>query len=228
LLSPGFYQWYFAFVALLVQSCCYGVDLASIESPGMEATLLLHRFETELSMGDSVVESRINRIGLILYEPAYPSFQPGLQIGALEINQSNNPVTAGINVTGNYLGVLFRSLLYQSSHSGIRLESGYTYHAADKLTSNQEINLRWHELLFNIHALLTYGNFNFVLGGYTHLIDGDETAFGPITQTREFAESEKTGMRFGLDYRVDISGKVGFYADSGARQGIGLVFTREF
>jgi hypothetical protein len=202
--------------------------LTTFESPGMEATLLIQRLKTDLKADDSIIESRINRIGLIIYEPANPSFQPGLQIGALEINQSNNPVTTGINISGNYLGVLFRSLLFRHNHSGIQLEGGYTYHVADKMLGNQEIDFKWHELLFNVNALLLYENFNLALGGYSFVIDGDETDFGSITQTREFTEDEKTGVHLGLEYRVDATGSVGIHVDSGGRRGVGLVFSREF
>ena len=194
----------------------------------MEATLLLQRFETDLNFDNSVIESRYNKVGLIVYEPSYSSFQPGLQVGAVEINQNNNPVTAGINPNGNYLGILFRSLLYDGHPLGLQLEGSYAYYAADKVMNNQEINLKWHELIFNIQATLSYDNFYIALGGYSQLLDGDETAFGTITQTRQFNENEKSGMHFELQYWVDATGKIGILVDSGGRQGIGLVFTREF
>jgi len=204
------------------------MDYTSFESSGMEATLLIQRYETDLNINSSIIESRFNKVGLIIYEPSYSSFQPALQFGALEISQNNNPATTGINLTGNYLGILFRSLLYGGSTLGIRLGGSYAYYAADKVKNNQEINLDWHELIFNIQALLVYEDFSIAFGGYSQLIDGDETAFGSVTQTRQFSENKKAGMDFEIEYWVDATGKIGIHVDSGARQGVGLVFTREF
>lgn len=223
-----FYRYCIVIIAMLACKPGYSMTPASFESSGMEATLSIQRLKINLDVDDSIIESRINRIGLILYEPGNQAFQAGLQAGALEINQTDNPVTTGINITGNYLGILFRSLLFRHGHSGLQLKGSYTYHDADKLLSDQEINFRWHELLLNVNALLAYENFNLALGGYSYLIDGDETDFGSITQTREFTEDEKTGVHLGFEYRVDATGRVGIHVDSGARRGVGLVFTREF
>jgi len=65
------------------------MGLSSFEEPGMRATLLIQRYETDLDVDHSIIESRINRVGLMLYEPAYAAFQPGLHVGAFNINQSN-------------------------------------------------------------------------------------------------------------------------------------------
>ena len=209
-------------------AACYSMDYATFESPGMEAQLVVQRLETDLNYDDAIVKSRINRIGMTLYEPSYPVFQPGLQLGAFEINQNNNPVTTGLNLTGNYLGVVFRSSLFRTDHSAMRLDGSYAYHSADKTLSDQDINLSWHEFMFTGYVQLMYGNLNFSLGGYTHSIDGDETAFGFITQTRQFEEKNNTGIHAGLDYWVDATGKVGLHVDNGGGREISLVFAREF
>jgi hypothetical protein len=215
-------------LALLMQSTAYSMDYTSFESAGMEASLLIQRYETKLNVDNSIIESRYNKVGVIIYEPSYKSFQPGLQLGALEINQSNNPVTAGISPTGNYIGVLFRSQFYSGGSLGLQLDGSYAYYSADKAKSDQEVNLNWHELIFYLSALSTYDDFYITFGAYSQLIDGDETAFGSITQTRQFNEDKRSGIHFEFHYWVDATGKIGIIADSGGRQGIGLVFTREF
>jgi len=204
------------------------MEHTTFESPGMKVSLIVQNLETDFNYDDSIVASSINRIAMLLYEPSYPSFKPGLQIGTFEINQDNNPVTAGINLTGDYLGVVFRSSLMHTDHSGIQLEGSYAYYSADKTKSDQEINLRWQEFQIDAYLLLEYGNLDFSLGGYTHSIDGDETAYGSITQTRNFHEQENTGIHAGLDYWVDATGKVGLYTNSGGGHEFSLIFTREF
>lgn len=217
-----------AVIAGIMQAPCYSMDYAGFESQGTEAQLIVQRLETDFNYGDISVNSRINRIGMTLYEPSYPTFQPGLQLGAFEINQDNNPVTSGINLNGNYLGVVFRSSLFRTDHSAMRLDGSYAYHSADKTLSNQDINLRWHEFMFDGYVQLSYGNLDFSLGGYRHSIDGDETAFGIITQTREFEEKDNTGIHAGLEYWVDATGKVGVHVDNGGGREISLIFAREF
>ena len=198
------------------------------ESPGMEASLVIQNLDTDFKYDDSIVKSSIDRIAMILFEPSYPSFQPGLQIGAFEINQDNNPVTNGINLAGNYLGVIFRSSLLRTEHSVIQVEGSYAYYSADKIFRDQEINLRWHEVQLQAYLLLEYGSLNFSLGGYTHSINGDEAAHGLITQTRNFEERENNGIHAGLDFWVDATGKVGVHANSGGGKEISLIFTRVF
>ena len=165
---------------------------------------------------------------MVLYEPSYPSFRPGLQIGAFDINQDNNPVTTGINLAGNYLGIVFRSSLVSAEHSGIQLEGSYAYYSADKTFNDQDINLHWHEFQIQAYMLLKYGNLDFSLGGYSHSINGEETAQGLITQTRHFDEQENNGFHAGLDFWVDATGKVGVYTNSGGGKQMSLVFTRAF
>lgn len=228
LLYPEFCRWCLAFVSLLAQSQVHSMDLASFEEPGMEATLLIQRYETDFDVDNSKIESRISRIGLILYEPSYPSFQPGLHAGAFNINQSDNPVTAGISLTGNYLGVLFNTHLYKQRNLGILLGGSYTYFDADRAGDDQEVSLQWHEYMANLQVRYAHGNLYYAIGGYTHLINGDEVAFGTITQTRELKVNERTGAHFELEHRVDATGKVGIHIDNGARQGVGLVFSRGF
>ena len=204
------------------------MGLSSFEEPGMRATLLIQRYETDLDVDDSIIESRINRVGLILYEPAYAAFQPGLHVGAFNINQSKNPVTAGMSLSGNYLGLLFHSLLYRHRHLGLQLEGSYTYHDADKVTNDQEVSLQWHEFMANLHIQMAHGNFYYAIGAYSQFIDGDETAYGAITQTREFKVNERTGTHLEFEYWVDATGKIGIHVDNGGRQGVGLVFSRGF
>ena len=206
----------------------YSIELSTFDSPVMEASLIVQNLETDLDYDDSIVKSRINRIAMILFEPSYPSFQPGLQFGAFEINQNNNPVTAGINVTGDFLGVVFRSLLLSSEHSGLLLEGNYAYYTADKTYGDQEVNFQWHEYQIQAALLLSYGNLDFSLGGYTHSINGDEADYGVITQTRNFDEQSNTGVHTGLEYWVDATGKVGAYADIGGGKQFPLIFTREY
>jgi hypothetical protein len=204
------------------------VDLASVESPGTEAALLIQRLETDLKLDQSISQARINRVGLIILEPANPALQAGLQIGALEIHQSDNPITAGLNLTGNYIGIMFRSNLYHGNHTAIRLDGGYTYNEVDKHTNDQVINYDWHEFLLRALFEWKFADFNMSLGGYTQIIDGDETAFGVVTRTREFEQVDKTGARLEVDYRVDVTGKIGIQLDNGGRDAVALIFAREF
>ncbi len=217
-----------AITGLLIQGTGYAVDLASVESPGTEAALLIQRLETDLKLDQSISQTRINRVGLIILEPANSAVQAGLQIGALEIHQSDNSITAGLDLTGNYIGIMFRTNLYRSNHSAIRLDGGYTYNEADKHTNDQQIKYDWHEFLLRALFEWKFGDFNMSLGRYTQIINGDETAFGVVTRTREIEQVDKAGTRLEVDYRVDVTGKIGIQLDNGSRDAVALIFAREF
>lgn len=192
-----------------------------------EVALHIERFETDLDFSGAAIDTRFSRIRLVLFEGADRRLQPALQVGALEVTQTGNSVTAGMGLTGAFIGLKLRSELQRGS-ADLRIEGTYAYHSAEDSTETQKVRLSWHEAELDLEAGLQAGNARLALGGYLQGMDGDETARGTVTRTRGFQAENGAGALAGVDYHLQGGGLIGLRAEVGARRGVELIFARSF
>ncbi|NOX42220.1 MAG: hypothetical protein GXP19_00565 [Gammaproteobacteria bacterium] len=193
-----------------------------------EFSLNLERVTTDLKFDNAVIENRISRIYMSIYEASYAWFQPGLKLGYLSSTQSNNPITAGINLSGEIIGISLITNIPPRRFLSTQIEMDYLYHDVNKETFTQKVSLKWYEFIAKAGVSINPGLWQLSIGRYFHLIDGDETAYGTIIQTRHFKEEKQTGSYLDFTLFVDSTGKVGIRAQGGSRRGINLVFSREY
>ncbi|MCK5639927.1 MAG: hypothetical protein KAJ19_03990 [Gammaproteobacteria bacterium] len=176
----------------------------------------------------AVAETRVNRLGFSLYEYSSEYFQPGLHGGNLDVTQLDNATTAGMALSGNYLGASVRSRVPLLEHLSLRLQAAYIYHTAEQTLISQETQLKWSDTEVEAGFGFHFGHLEIFVGTAYYAVDGDEASTGTISQTRTFSEEDDTNSYAGVHLPIDATGSMQIQVGSGARKMTRLVFMRQF
>ncbi|HWP94716.1 MAG TPA: hypothetical protein VNL72_03170 [Gammaproteobacteria bacterium] len=200
----------------------YGQDVAS-------ASLDYQRHAITWTVDGTLYENRVTAAGLTLHERYADWLVLGLALGYTRVTSDEDPALAGEDVTGGYLGVQADFRLFETKYLDLVGGVRYAYtDVSERTQGGNEIALRWTEGEGRLGAVLKYGPVRLAAGVYRLAIDGDQTENGGVTATRAIADVETEGSYAGLDFYVDRSGYIGVYGENGAREGLRLVFAREF
>lgn len=195
---------------------------------GLEAGVALRHSELDLLAGGSTLETDVSRAGIALWESPAPWLRLGLEAGVLRLSQQNNPATQGMELTGQYASLSGTGYLPLSDTLDLSLRLSYGYQRAEGDQSTQHTRLSWHDGEAELAAILKLFPLYLSGGGFAYFIDGEETAAGPLTSTREFEAAENSGAFLALHYWVDPGGRVSVRGEVGGREGIEIQFARRF
>ena len=173
------------------------------------------------------ITTRSTRLGLHLYEPSLPAFQPGLRLGRLWVSQSGNPATAGLDLGGQYLGAVLDSEWFASAPLGLRARAAYTALEARDSSDEQTTRLRWYEAELRLAAGLRLHPVELDLGGYHRWLEGDEIARGALSHTQA-VERAGGGVYLEVRYWTDATGSVSARFEQGLGTAFELRFARAF
>ena len=213
-------------ISLLFSTPLSALDFYPEDS--MDFSFDLERTVADWSVTGVAIETRVSRLGFSLYEYQSEYFQPGLHGGYLDVSQLNNATTAGMNLTGNYLGVSVRSKMPLSEHFTLLFRAAYIYHTTDQQLISQQTQLKWSETEFSAAFDYNVGRMGIFVGAAYYDIDGDEIASGTITQTRSISEENNTATLVGIRLPVDATGSIQVQMESGGRKMTRLDFMRRF
>ncbi len=199
-----------------------------LSSAGLGVDAYGEHSETTFDYNGVPVETRSNRIGLSVQEYYSPWLQPGLTIGYLDVSQNNNPVTNGMDLSGEFVGISLNADALQSESFDLNLGVSYTYNQAEDNLSSQSSKLQWHEVVTSIGTRYKLDALHLVAGGFVQTIDGDETANGVLTSTRNFGHDDSVGAYAGIDLLVPSGGRIVIRVDSGARDNVRISFQQSF
>lgn len=195
---------------------------------GLEAGLILRHSELEWETQGRSIDAEVSRLGLALWEGAGPWLRLGLSGGPLRASQDDNPATAGMELSGQYLALSADIPLLSTRLLALTLGGSLSYNRAEGDRDSQDVKLTWYEGRGELAATLKLSSLYLSGGAFGLIIDGDETASGPLTYTRDFEAAESAGGFLAADYWVDPTGRVGIRGEFGASQGFELQFTRRF
>lgn len=195
---------------------------------GLEAGLAVDHVEIGLDLDGRDVEMDVTRLGIAIWESAGPRLRLGLEGGPLRVTQSDNPATAGMDLTGHYLAFSATGRLFESERFALGIAASLGYHRAEDDRGEQDTRLRWLDGRGELVATVSLLPLEISGGAYAYFIDGKETASGPMDHTLDFDAEDRLGGFVSADYWVDATGRVGLRADAGARQGFRLEFARRF
>ena len=212
-----------AFAALLCAALPAQAELVS----GVEVGLNVQHQEIELDAEGVAIDTDITRLGIAIWESAGPVML-GLEGGPLRVTQNDNPATAGMDLTGQYIAVSAGGLLYTSERLDLGLSGSLGYNRADDDRDGQDTRLRWYEGRAELKTTVKLFPVYLSGGGYAIYLDGKETASGPFSYTRDFESDGNAGGFLALDYWTDATGRISLRADAGARNGFELQFARRF
>lgn len=202
--------------------------LATAEPTAVMFALTIDRDTADWSYAGAVHETRLTQLGVSYHEAYGPALTGGLHGGLLDVSQTDNPATTGMDVSGNYFGI---SLYYQTPiaiATRAVFQGGYTYRVADGDNGQQFTELQWHELRGLLALKHRYRALEVTLGPALSSLDGDETADGLITRNRIFKQHKKTSGILALEYWLDVTGSISLSLEAGARRATRLLFSRTF
>ncbi len=178
--------------------------------------------------GGNTVESRMNRLGLSIHDRVGERVWVGIHGGYLELTQSGNPVTQGMDLSGWYLGASGRWRFLELGPLGLSLLGQYTYNEADDTLGDQNTRYSWHAYGAGLESALRFDAIQLRLGADYTRVDGDEKSSGPVQRTLSLSEDETITARAALDLLVDATGRISFQVESGGRRSAGIWFARQF
>jgi hypothetical protein len=204
------------------------LNAAAFEDTSVGVQLDWNRYDTTLRMNQTMRETRLTHVVLIVYEPFLHNVYGGLRLGYVDVSQADNPAVAGLRIDGNSLGVQLGVFLIRNEYMDITLQGDYDYLQANSEDDNQKVDFDWVETNIQFGATLKLGLFHLSGTAYRYSIDGDQKLHSPINATTPFNQTERTGTSAGIAIQVDPTGYIGVHAERGAREGVRLLFTREF
>lgn len=218
--------------SLLLAACGWaGAAAAYDDSPfmaGGSTALELGHYSTAFSYPNGDHQAHVDRYGLSFAEPVGDDFRFMLVGGYLALSVDGDPIASAQDYSGRYLGLMGRYESTEGDYLNFSAAAGYTWHDVDGANSFAPSEIQWYETWVEAGPVLSAGPWRFAAGGYFQSFDGSETDGGAANQFRRFTAGSPAGAYAGIVYYLDRTGSVGLYAMSGARQGVTLVFRREF
>lgn len=209
---------------------CFGTPVAAggYADSLSGASIEFESVDFEVEVGGAPATFEMERVGVTLVERQHERLALGLRGGYLSLSSNDDPALAGVDPEGGFLGVTVVGTLWQ--HGSLRLlaQGDYLYAHSRKDSPAQKTTLKWTE--GSLRAALSWrlGPVELVGGVHRSMLRGDEVLSGGLVVTRDFELASESGSFLGLDLAVEETGRIGVRLESGAREGIALVFARDY
>ena len=189
--------------------------------------LYYDRYETDLRVEGSNVETRIEKLGISFTQYLAPNLSGDIELGYLATFQDDNPVTGDNKQYGEYLGLGLNAGIPLSPRMSLGGELDYAFNYADGDVNDVETEMSWREARARAYVDYDLGAARFRVGAQGQTLDGDLTFATTPSQTFVFDAADSTGAFAGIDLYVD-NGRVSLYGQTGDRDGFILSFAAEY
>jgi len=167
--------------------------------------------------------------GFSLREQAGKRVTLGMYGGYAWLTQTNNPVTAGIELNGFHAGFSLHGILLEGQRASLYGALDYGYQKADHKSDTRTVVIDWAQPQAQLGGILTLArNWRLYGGGSYGKVDGEERASGSVNHTLSFERDAQSGGFLGLDLNVEMDGYIGIEARSGLMRGGEIYFKRRF
>lgn len=186
------------------------------------------RDEMTLRSGETDVDTRITRLGVVLTGIYNPHLDGSLDIGHADLTQTDNPATQGMSLTGQYLGVALRVWPLRSAYLDAWLQGDYTYYSLSDGIAGQETAIDWQDRGLAAGVVAHMGRVDLHGGVRRGHLSGDEVANGTLTYTRGVSRTDDTSAWLGLYLHVEPGGTIGAMVERGGRRSVSVRFAYGF
>lgn len=199
------------------------------ETDYIQATVHVQNVETELDVEGSLRETRFTSIDFSLREQLAETVDGALLLGYLDVRQKTNPVLAGQNTAGGYIGIDLRWHLLNRERFKMQTTLDYRYVNTDASIDDQKVEWRWHQIDIGLHTQTYISNSLFlILGASATNIDGVEKSRGPLNQDLDFTSNDSLTGHIGLQLATWHTGEISVILRIGSSQGGRISFQRSF
>lgn len=168
-------------------------------------------------------------IGVSWREKASERLTLGMYGGYTYVTQTDNPITAGIQLDGFHAGFSLHGILLDRPRVSLYYALAYTYQKVDHKSATQNVVIDWFEPQAQLGAIVTLTKSLRLYGGGSYgYIDGEERASGTVNHTTNFSRNSRAGGFLGLDLSVEPDGYVGIEAKTGLSRGGEIYFKRSY
>ena len=191
--------------------------------------LHLSRLDTSLHSGQQDINTIVKQLGIVSFDIRQLPLRPGLAVGYASVSDSNQAVTAGMELVGFYIAPALRGVLVDGRWLTATLTATYLYQRVKDSNATQDVTQEWQQqqLDLDIKCHITR-QLNLLLGGQYGRIDVDEQISGGFNQNLTLQASPTLGYRAGLEFDVGGEGQVGMFLHRAIGDGIEIYFQQQF
>ena len=194
----------------------------------VEFSLYTANQNTSFNFSSNDYETKYQQLGLNWYESFSPYFHAGIEIGYIDVTQTENPLTSAQFTSGEYAGLLLRFLPIEIELISLIVNLNYRYHQTSGKSTNQETEFSWSETSLSselqFHAT---ENLNVFAAAEYQILDGSQRDSGNTNQVILFNNAIQQGYRAGVDFMLRPSEVIRIEWQSGFRNGVQIYFTRK-
>ncbi|BAV34177.1 hypothetical protein SCL_1886 [Sulfuricaulis limicola] len=202
---------------------------ADNNASNLDFSLRFARAKMPLDYAGRTQDGTSSWLGVSLREQVSRRVTLGMYGGYAWLTQTNNPVTAGIELDGFHAGFSLHAVLLEGQRASLYGTLDYGYQKTDHKSDAQTVVIDWVQPQAQLGATLTLArNWRLYGGGNYGKIDGEERATGSINHTLSFERGAQSGGFLGLDLNVETDGYIGIEARSGLMRGVDIYFKRRF
>lgn len=195
---------------------------------GSSTYLDLGVFDTPLSYSDGEHKAQVGAYGVAFSTPMGGGVSAELHGGYGTLQVDDEPQPVAVDFSGRYLGVMARYESTEGDYLNLSAELSYTWNDVDGASfAAQPSEIVWYETWAAVGPVLRYDRWRFSLGAYLQHLQGNETDDQPAREL-DFHSRRSAGAYAGIAFYMDRDNSIGLFATGGARQGLQLVFRRDF
>jgi hypothetical protein len=195
----------------------------------LDFSLRFTRAEIPLEYAGRTQDSTNSWLGVSVREQVSPRVTLGMYGGYAWLSQTNNPVTAGIELDGYHAGFSLHAVLLPGQRASLYGALDYSYQRMDHEGDTQEVVINWTQSQAQLGVMLALSQKWRLYGGGSYgKIDGEERASGSVNHTLAFERGAQSGGFLGLDLNVETDGYIGVELRSGLMRGGEIYFKRRF
>ena len=206
----------------------YPNTLQAVDSRLVEFSLYSVDQNTHFNFSSNNYETKYQQLGLTWYESFSSYFHAGLELGYINVTQTENALTSAQYTSGEYAGLLFRFLPIEKDFVSLLVNLNYRYHQTKGSSTNQETEFIWSEtaLSSELQFHMTENTSVFFAAEY-QILDGRQHDSGNINQTNSFNNLNQQGYRAGINFAVRRNEHIQIEWQTGFRNGVQFHFTRK-
>ena len=191
--------------------------------------LHLSRLDTSLHSGQQDINTTVKQLGIVSFDIRQQPLRPGLAVGYASVSDSNQAVTAGMELVGFYIAPALRGVLVDGRWLTATLTATYLYQRVKDSNATQDVTQEWQQqqLDLDVKCHITR-QMNLLLGGRYGRIDVDERISGGVNQNLTLQAGPTLGYRAGLEFNLEGEGQVGMFLHRAIGDGIEIYFQQQF
>ena len=205
----------------------YSNAIQAADSRLVEFSLYSVDQNTHFNFSSNNYETKYQQLGLNWYESFSSYFRAGLEVGYINVTQTQNALASAQYTSGEYAGLLLRFLPIENDFVSLLINLNYRYHQTNGSSTNQETQFIWSETALSSELQFhTTENLSLFIAAEYQILDGNQHDSGNINQTSSFNNVEQQGYRAGIDFMIRRNEHIQIEWQTGFRNGVQIYFTR--